>query len=61
MVSGQDPRYYEVHDEKKKDFKERNPKFVCDVAKVPSDVHQPCVVYSFGSWDEISFEVGLKD
>jgi hypothetical protein len=35
----------------------RNPKYVCDVAGLGAA--RPCVVYSFGSWDEISFEVGL--
>ena len=58
MVSGQDPRYFEIAPPGNNLFKERNPKFVCDVAKLPNDPHQPCVVYSFGSWDEISFEVG---
>ena len=57
MVSGQDPRYFEIEAPANRDFKERNPKFICDVAKLPLDEHKPCVIYSFGSWDEISFEV----
>ena len=57
MVSGQDSRFYELSPPANAAFKERNPKFLCDVAKIPDSPHQPCVVYSFGSWDEISFEV----
>lgn len=57
MVSGQDPRYYELDPPDNEAHKERNPKFLCDVTKIPDSPHQPCVVYSFGSWDEISFEV----
>jgi hypothetical protein len=37
----------------------RNPKFVCDVEELKQK--PDCVVYSFGSWDELSFEVGMKD
>lgn len=61
MVSGQDARYYETDRLDKKDFKERNPKFLCDVFKLPDSPHSPCVVYSFGSWDEISFEIGMNE
>lgn len=61
MVSGQDPRYYEIDPPDNKDYKERNPKFLCDVFKLPQSSHSPCVVYSFGSWDEISFEIGMNE
>jgi len=57
MVSGQDARYFENGNIV---YKERNPKYLCDVHKLPSNPRQPCVVYSFGSWDEISFEVGIN-
>lgn len=57
MVSGQDSRYYELQPPRNKEFKERNPKFLCDIDKITESEDQPCVVYSFGSWDEISFEV----
>ena len=39
-------------------FRMRNPKFICNVAGLGS--RRPCIVYSFGSWNEISFEVGLE-
>lgn len=34
------------------------PKFVCDVNHLGKKRH--CIVYSFGSWNEIMFEVGIK-
>lgn len=57
LVSGQDQRYIEITPPDNNLYSERNPKFLCDVAKLPDDSHQPCLIYSFGSWDEISFEV----
>jgi hypothetical protein len=38
-------------------YAERNPKMICNVERLMP----PCVVYSLGSYDEISFEVGLFD
>ena len=58
MVSGQDPRYYEMNKDKR--YKERNPKFICNPAGIVDSPHKPCVVYSFGSFDDISFEVRSK-
>jgi hypothetical protein len=57
MVSGQDPRYFQVPTPANKLFKERNPKFICSIEKITDGPHQPCVIYSFGSCNEISFEV----
>jgi hypothetical protein len=54
MVSAEDPRYFEMNEQR---YKERNPKFICDAAGLANTPHPPCVVYSFGSFDEISFEV----
>jgi hypothetical protein len=45
----QDPVLYQM----------RNPKYVCGVSNLGKLLSRPCIVYSFGSWDEISFEVGL--
>ncbi|CAB9522444.1 Methyltransferase-like protein 24 [Seminavis robusta] len=58
MVSGQDPRLFELKNDL---YKERNPKFLCDAASITTSLHQPCVVYSFGSFDEISFEIGIDN
>lgn len=52
MVSGQDERF---ENGRHPEYKERNPKFLCNLHTIKS----PCVIYSFGSWDEISFEVGM--
>jgi hypothetical protein len=68
MVSAQDTRYYELPTPDNLNYKERNPKFLCDAFQIPHNnkgkkivngSHPPCVVYSFGSFDEISFEVGI--
>jgi hypothetical protein len=69
MVSAQDARYYELPTPENLNYKERNPKFLCDAFRIPhnnkdkktngSSGHPPCVVYSFGSFDEISFEVRI--
>lgn len=61
MISGQDSRYHELESPLNADYKERNPKFICDIeALTINNPNQPCVVYSFGSFDEISFEIGVN-
>jgi len=64
MVSGQDPRYLDPKQPlyyQNREYKERNPKFLCNVHQLATvsskSAAPPCVVYSFGSWDDISFEV----
>ena len=60
LISGQDSRYYELREPFNEEYKEKNPKFVCDLETITTTSrHKPCVVYSFGSYDEISFEVGI--
>ena len=56
LVAGQDVRVFEFGQK----YTKRNPKFVCGASRLGS-VTQPCIVYSFGSYDEISFEVGLHE
>ena len=50
LVGGKDTRPHGRED--------GEPKYVCDVHQLGKD--KPCVVYSFGSYNEIMFEVGIK-
>ena len=59
MVSGQDSRHHENNGDIG-DFQERNSKFLCsphEIADRARAENRKCIVYSFGSFDEISFEV----
>ena len=58
LVMGQDARMLDEGPDVAESHVARNSKFVCDIERFGKEGH-PCVIYSFGSWDEISFEVGL--